>query len=183
MKHLFAFLFLSALAAQGQNNPVVIVDGQYVELDRIVYSRNPQHDGFGYYSYSPEGKLEFFKHGPAIEFGDEDGDYRRGNYVNGFLEGEGEEQIKGYRYEGEYVKGKYEGIGRLTNIKNGKCFYGYFSQGKFVRPIRSYGPYLCPCIFQTAGCGSCKDGDPYNGMPDPFTVTGDDKVISDFRQP
>lgn len=181
MRHLFILLVFCSMTASSQNNPVVIVDGQYVELDRIVYSRNPQHDGFGYYSYSTEGKLEFYKHGPAIEFGENDGEYRRGSYVNGFLEGEGEEQVNGFHYEGEYVKGKYDGIGRLTNIKTGRCFYGYFSQGKFVRPIRSYGPYLCPCIFMSGGCGSCKNGDPYNGMPDPFTIAPEDKVSNNFR--
>lgn len=177
MKKLFSLLLISVcLSAAAQENPVAIVDGRYVELDRVVYSRNPLHDGFGYYSYNTEGKLEFFKHGFAIEFGENDGEFRRGNFVNGYLEGEGEEQLNGYRYEGEYVKSKFEGIGRLTNMKTGKSLYGYFSEGKFIRPIRSYGPYLCPCIFMTAGCASCKNADPYNGMPDPFTVSPGDKV-------
>ena len=181
MKHLFVALLFVSITASSQKNPVVVVDGQYVELSKIVYSRNAQHDGFGYYSFTAEGKLEFYKHGPAVEFGENEGDFRRGTYVNGFLEGEGEEQMNGMRYEGQYVRSKYEGIGRLTSLKTGRSLYGYFSQGKFVRPIRSYGPYLYPCIFLTGGCGSCKNGDPYNGMPDPFTVVSEDKVANIFR--
>lgn len=171
MKYLILLMLLPFGKAWSQGNGIAIIDGRRVELDKVVYSKNDNHEGFGYYSYSQSGMLRFIKHGFVTERGAGEGDYRKGNYVNDLLEGEGEEQLGNYRYVGEYAGGLYDGIGRLTNLRTQKMLYGYFKKGKFVRPIKSYGPYLCPCLFLDSGTASARTApyaDPYNGRPGPF---------------
>lgn len=134
--------------AQGQ--AFAVVNGSRVELGKVVFVKTETLEGYGYYNYTPDG-VKFFKHGFVVETGPEPGDYRKGNFVHDLLEGEGEEQFGNLKYVGTFLNDKYDGIGKLSSISTGKRHHGYFSAGRFVRPMKRTIPYLDPCVFMVSG--------------------------------
>jgi hypothetical protein len=140
-------LMLLGHNAFSQAYSVAIVDGRQVELGKVIFVKDDIREGNGYYSRTESG-IVFIKHGYVIEYGPGEGDYVKGNFEHGKLEGEGEEQYGNYKYIGSYSNGKYEGIGKLINTENGKRLHGYFMNGKFVRPFKRTKPFLPPTVFQ-----------------------------------
>jgi len=154
MKNLFVmktyiilFFLLSFNSVFAQPGDIAIIDGQRTTLYKVIYSKNDAHEGWGYYGYTSEGVLKFFKQGYVTVYGPGKGDYRKGYFVDDKLEGEGEEQVGNLKYAGNYTNDKFDGMGKLANIASGKKFLGYFSNGKFVRPLKTGSPFLCPCVF------------------------------------
>ena len=52
-----------------------------------------------------------------------------GTFVDGELEGHGFFQSKDVRYEGDFVGGVYEGVGRLHYLNSGSVYTGEFMNG------------------------------------------------------
>ena len=152
MKNIIITLIVSFMCGivKGQGQSFAIVDGSRVELRKVVFVKNEKLEGYGYYNYTADGVV-FFKHGYVVETGPGKNDYRKGNFIHGLLEGEGEEQTGDLKYTGSYVNDMFDGIGKLVNVNTGKRHLGYFRAGKFIRPMKRTIPYLNPNVFLDSG--------------------------------
>lgn len=151
MKNILVIIILAVCqTAAGQGQAFAVVNGNRVELGKVIYVKTETIEGYGYYNYTPDG-VKFFKHGFVMETGPGKDDYRKGNFEHDRLEGEGEERFGDLKYVGTFLNDLYDGIGKLTNVETGKRHHGYFREGRFVRPMKRTIPYLDPCVFLVSG--------------------------------